>query len=414
MNRFKSVYYGWFVVAAGLGIMAVGWGSLYNCSGLFLQPVGDDLGFTRSQISATMTIRSLVHMLAAFQSGRIYRRFNMLRLMKLSSIVLVTSFFTYSLATTLFQFYLISAVSSLALSLITVVPLSIILSNWFVENQGTAMGIAFMGSGVGGMILNALTGYWISDYGWRPAYQMLAVVMALVLLPAVFLIMRVHPRDLGLTAPGAAPPNSATVEAKGLLLSQALQRPRFWILVGASIFLLIGINGLMLAVSPFLTDMGYSIRFAANVTALIMGSLALGKVVLGRLFDRLGVRRTVIFADIAVCVSIVGLLYARHLPALAPVIVFTGVGCAYATVANPVLTLELFGRRDYNAILGFLAAIAGMGGVISPLIYGWLYDLTGSYRISFQLSLLLALAALPAFRFIFPKPAAGPDERPTA
>lgn len=400
------MYYGWFIVAAGLAIMAVGWGGVYNCSGLFLQPVGDDLGFTRSQISATMTIRALVHMLAAFLAGRIYRRFDMLRLMKVASLVLVTSFFTYSLATTLFQFYLISAVSSLALSLVAVVPLSIILSNWFVENQGTAMGLAFMGSGVGGMILNAVTGYWISAYGWRPAYQMLAIVMGLVLLPAVFVVIRIHPRDLGLTAPGAESMHPGTGETEGMLLAQALRRPRFWILAVASICLLIGINGLMLNISPHLTDLGYSIRFAANVTALTMGSLALGKVALGRLFDRLGVRRTVIIADIAVSLSMVGLLYARYVPALALVVVCTGVGCAYATVANPVLTLELFGRRDYNAIFGFLSAIAALGSVIQPLIYGWVYDLTGSYTASFQLSLILALAALPAFWLILLRPAA--------
>lgn len=402
--RFKEIHYGWFIVGAAFLIMAAGWGILYNCSSLFIEPVSSDLGFTRSQINATMTIRAASQMVISLLAGKIFRRFDLIRLMKTASLVLVLSFFMYSLATPLWMFYLIALVSSVALTLISILPLSIILSNWFDQGRGTALGIAFMGSGVGGMIFSALTGIWIEGYGWRVAYQILALLMALLVIPCVFFVLKAHPKDKGLAPYGMTAASEAgrlQGDPDGITLHGAMRSPRFWILNLCGILLLIVINALMMNVAPHLTQIGYSITFSANVVALIMGSLAVGKVILGKLFDRIGIRGTTLIACLSCLFSLIGLVYAQYTPALVIVVLFVGVGSAHATLANSVLTLELFGRKDYNAILGFLTAIAAIGSMISPLITGLLYDMSGDYYSSFQFAIVCALLATILYWLIF-------------
>lgn len=399
-----EVYYGWFVVAAAFLIMAVGWGSVYNCSSLFINPISAELGFSRSAINFTMTIRAACQMGISLFAGKIFRSFQMMKLMKVFSVVLVFSFFLYSLAHSLWAFYLISVLVSIAITMITILPLSIILSNWFVKGRGGAIGIAFMGSGVGGMILSSLTGIWIQDFGWRTAYQILSGLMVVFIIPSVFFLLKAHPREMGLNPHGVTREGAKAFHAaenSGIMLAEAMKSIRFWGLNLSAIFLLIGINALMMNVAPHLIELGYPITFSANVVALTMGSLAIGKVVLGKLYDRLGLKTATMIACLANLFALTGLLFARSYIGLAVTIIFVGIGCAYATIANSVLTIELFGKKDYNAIFGFLTAIGAIGSVTGPILTGYLYDTMGDYTSSFMVSILLCIAAIIIYLAIF-------------
>ncbi len=401
----KNIYYGWIIVAAAFIIMATGWASVYNSSSLFIKPISNDLGFSRSEISATMTIRAACQMAVSLFAGKIFRKFDIKKLMRFASITLIISFFSYSKANSLSMFYLLSAITSISISLISVLPLSLILSNWFVKNRGLAIGIAFMGSGVGGMIISSLAGIWIVSFGWRITYQILALIMLIAIIPCTFFIICIHPKEMGLMPYGSDDIESEyREEDDGIMLSDALKTIRFWALSFSSIFIMIGVNGLMMNVAPYLTDIGYSIPFSANIVALTMGSLAIGKLILGKLFDNLGVRKAVTIACISTLLGLVGLIYAKYFISLVIVIIFSGVGCAFGTIANTVITVDLYGKKDYSAILGVLSAIAALGSVIGPIFSGFLYDISGSYLISFKISIVFCIAAIIIYQFIFLNP----------
>lgn len=399
-----NIYYGWFIVGAAFFIMALGWGSVYNASSIFIQPISKELGFTRSEFNVTMTIKAVCQVGVSLLASRIYRRLDILKVMKASSVILILSFFSYSIASTLLMFYIITAVVSTTLSLIAILPLSIILSNWFVKGRGSALGMAFMGSGVGGMILSSLTGIWIQAYGWRVAYQIISVIMAVFILPSVFLIIKSHPKQMelkpyGITEESAV--NYSNTENEGLMLYEAMRSVKFWAINISSIFLLVAINGLMMNVAPHLTDIGYSITFSANLVALIMGSLAIGKFAFGKLYDIIGLKATILIACAANIIALTGLIFAKSYIGLAFTVVFVGIGCAYATIANSVLANEMYGKKDFNAIYGFLTAIGSIGSIITPILYGVLYDSSGSYISSYQVSIVLCVTALIIFLGIF-------------
>src|SRR5690606_13360197 len=96
-----------------------------------------------------------------------------------------------------------------------------------------------------------------------------------------------------------------------------------------------------------------------------------------------------------------GVIFSRSYIGLAVTVIFVGVGCAYGTIASSVLANDLFGKKDFNAIYGFLTAIGGVGSILNPIIYGFLYDSSGSYISSYLLSIVLCVVALFIFLAIF-------------
>lgn len=402
MNKLTKgkIFYGWFIVAAGFIIMATGWGTVYNCASLFIKPISDELNFTRSQYGVTMTLRAACQMIISLFSGKIFANYNVKKLMMVSTIALIVSYFSFSLASTLAMFYILTIISSIAISLVCILPLSLIISNWFHEKRGFAIGIAFMGSGIGGMILNSLTGVWIVNYGWRIAFQFLALIMLLTITPCTFFILKLHPRDVGLSPYGKSANTNLIKEEEGkvtLPISNAFKTINFWTICLCSIIVNMSINTLVQTPSPHLNDIGYSITFSANILALSFGSLAIGKIVLGKLFDSFNVRIAATISFFCTLIGVTSLIFANYYIALGLFIISSGIGSAYNTLSSPIITQKLFKEYDYSSINGVLSAVASLGSVIGPIFTGYLYDVNQSYIPGFIIMAILTVLVI----FIF-------------
>ncbi|NLY36326.1 MAG: MFS transporter [Tissierellia bacterium] len=409
MNKKKvgrDLFYGWYIVAAGFIIMGTAFGIAINCASLFIKPISDDLGFSRSAINATLTLRQIVMMFIAVFAGRIFSKFDIKRMMRVSTIVLFVSFFSLSFSKSILMFYFLTIILSISVSLLAIIPVSLIINNWFHEKRGLAIGIAFMGSGVGGMIFNSLAGHWIMNYGWQRTYQILALIMLLFIFPCTFFILHIKPKDIGLKAFGEAADFSqggSGGELKGVTLAEALKSHQFWLVFLIITAISICISTLMTSISPHLSDIGYSVSYSANIVALSMGSLALGKIALGYLYDRLGITKTNIISGIATVGGILGLLYGQYFFSLVLIIIGSGLGCAFGTIANPIITQEVFGAKDYTSIYGLLSAASSLGGIISPVLNGVFYDKTGSYNTFFIISATIGLMSIFMQKFVFSK-----------
>lgn len=406
-NNKSRLHYGWIIVGTSFIIMAIAWSSVFNISGLFIKPISKDLGFSISEYSATITIRSATLMLVSLFAGKIYSRFNIVRTMKVATIILIISFFLLSMANSLIVFYLLTIIIGISVSLVGTLPISIILSNWFNKYRGFVLGLGLMGSGVGGMILSSLVGNWLVTVGWRMTYRYLTIIMIIFLVPCTMLLIHERPKDKKLLPYGSSQSNRTEIlnlENEGIMLKEAFKTAQFWSVCICSIFIMIGVNMLMFTVSPHLTDIGYSIPFSANIVALTMGSVALGKLILGRIYDRFGLRTALTISSLSVLFGVIGLLNGKYIIALAVVVIFSGIGSAYGTIAANLITLGLYGQKDYNSIFGFISAFVSLGGVIGPIFSGFMYDITGGYESSYIISIILCLIAVIIIQIIFIKP----------
>ena len=399
----SGFFYGWFMVAAGFFIMCFAMGTILNCYSLFIKPICEDLGYARQQIALNASIHSCGQMTIALFSGKIFTRFKPRTVMIVSAVVMTAATIGYSFATTLPVFYLCAILVGLSMGGITTVPLSLIISNWFHQKRGTAIGICFTGSGVGGMIFSPVVGSVILSHGWRAAFLVLAAVMAVTLLP-LSLFMKNAPADKGMRPLGEGREITNIQEVgSGMTLAEAKTKSVFWMALACSIAMSISTGPLMNTLSPYMTDLGYDYSFSALMVSFSMGALAIGKTLLGQIYDRMGTRKATALAGTCGLMGLVSMLLIQNKLALVPYLIGTGFACAFGSVAYPILTRALFGEKDYTAIYGIISFGNSLGVAIGPIISTWFYDNMGTYRYSYMVMIAVVTLATVVFVRLLPK-----------
>ncbi|HEX3012324.1 MAG TPA: MFS transporter, partial [Syntrophomonadaceae bacterium] len=299
----------------------------------------------------------------------------------------------YSQCTQLWQFYLLSVFVGAGLAGLAGVPISVMITNWFEEKKGLAMGIAFSGSGIGGMVYNPLINWVITNYSWQTAYVFLGVTMLVTLLPVILFVVKAAPAEVGKLPYGAGTEETLTDPGKvqGLTLAQSVKTQTFWML-GLG-FLLAGLMnaGIQQHIPAYLTDIGYSSAFAANMVALFMGVLVVGKLLLGVIFDKYGSRVGSVYSCSMLALAVLMLIGAR-IPILVFIMaIFYGLANAVNTVPVPYITVETMGNRDFGVIFGIMSTFLTLGMSIGMPLSGAVFDRTGSYLPAWYLYLVMSV-----------------------
>ena len=401
-----SLFYGWVIVFAGILIMSTVIGIGWNCFGQFIKPVCADMGYTRQQMSTNMTIISLAQMCINFSWGYILRHFPLKKLMRASALIFPAAYFGYSMATELWMFYACSVVIGLTMSMLTTLAFSVILSNWFYEKRGTAIGIAFMGTGLGGMVFNPIAAALINGFGWRGAYRVLAAVIFTAAFISVYFLLKITPEERGarpLGAENAAAGRSEKPEEDGLAFRDLVKTARFRAVCLCVCFSTTAIGSMTQCMSPHLSDSGYSAQTAAFMVSFCMAAVAVGKIALGIIYDHLGTKRSTLLAIFCGMLGMLGMIFCRHVFMLPFIVIGQCLGSSFRTVGVPIITQTLFGRRDYSTNFGVISACSSVGSALSPMISGAVYDRMGSYNPAFTAWVGLLVAAICIYSVVLPK-----------
>ncbi|MCI9977233.1 MFS transporter [Clostridioides difficile] len=392
-NSQKGFFRGWLVVFAGLILMISVYGIVNNCASLFIKPVTEDLGFSRSEFSLYYTVIALSTMVIALFMGKLAKKFKLKNIMLVGCVLAGIGYIGYSYASSIYVFYLMSIFSGLGLGMTTLTPLSIIISNWFVEKRGLALGLTFMGSGVGGMIFNPIANYIILNYSWRQSYLVLGIIILVTTIPVVLIFMSEKPSDKGLLPYGYSNSSENVLDnsVKGIMLGDAVKTKIFWIMVVGLILITIIAMGVQMHIASYLTDIGYSPTFAASVISINMGVVILGKILLGYVFDKVGCEKGVIFVGLQVFLGVLAILFASKYPAIIVFIICWGIGNCMGTIVPALITSEIFGKRDYSTIVGVVNAVVLLGAALGSAVTGKLYDMSGGYTLAWMTYLVLTV-----------------------
>ena len=415
MNKKQGIFYGWFIVAAGCVSIAMTTGIVSNCFSQFIKPVCADMGITRQEMSTVQTVFSFTSMAFAMIWGSLSKRINLQRWMCICAAVMPILYGCYGLMQKIWMGYAISFLITPFFFIVSMTVFNYIIGNWFVKDRGLAIGLASMGSGIGGMIMNTVVSQLIIQFGWRITYFVLAVIMFVAMVPLMIFVVRERPEDKGLRPYGAqeleaelraksagqasneagsANSDSGTNAAssastasgtntpthfEGYTFSEALHMPVFWAVAFCSVSVVMAICAFYQTLAPHLSDSGYTVTFAALMTSISMGALAIGKVMLGRMFDKLGTRKAVTIACSCTLMGTVAMIFCHSPIALAVIVLGVGLGCSFNAICMPIITQNIFGMKDYNSIYSKLTAATGLGSALAPVITGRTYDVCGSY-----------------------------------
>ncbi len=286
-------------------------------------------------------------------------------------------------------------------------PNQVILSRYFDAGRGRAMGIAYLGIGIGGAIVNQLAPYLIQNLGWRGALRVLGLLMILLAFPAAFFV-REPPRPDGGRNQGPVLQSirSSLGELPGFLRGM-LKQPAFYLLALGSMASIGAVGGTMQNLKLYLSlDRGFTQPQAGNVaTTILVGSLV-GRLLMGWLADRWPKKHVMLLIYLIVAGSIPLVYLARTHELLLVAAFLFGIGLGGDYMIIPLMAAELFGLAVLGRVMGIVLTADGVGEALMPMLVATIRDRTGSYAGGF--TLLVALAALGAVAVAFlprPRPA---------
>ncbi|MBR0455705.1 MAG: MFS transporter [Firmicutes bacterium] len=373
--------------------MSVIFATCISCMGVYVKPVAADLGISRTAFSLTITIGSFSMMLSSIAAGKMISKWNIKLMMLIGVLCCAGSMFLYSIAESVLLFYCSAVIMGISVSLTCNIPISALIKEWFDKGrQGLAIGVAFAGSGAGAMVLNPLYTYMIEKNGWQHSFQLAAIMMIVLLVPMVLLF--VERRSKGFAAERKDPLEEEN--GNRITLSISLTMKSTWLVFIA--FILINLTNMSIVNHgiPFLTDAGFSGIYAARIISIGSGLLILGKIVLGKMIDRIGIYSSTITGVSLFLICILALWCGGMMHLKMLLILFTllyAIGGAVATVAMPCVVMHMFGDCDFEAIMGFFTMAAGLGGILQ-IVFSFIYDNTSSYSYAWLLIAALITAAI--------------------
>jgi MFS family permease len=387
---------GWVTVVVCLlgistGPAAFGLASLFLLGG----PIGAEFGWSRTAISAAVSVMMLCTAVSLPFMGRLVDRFGVKNILVPSIIIFGLCFLAASMISSYWQFIaLYVAMGTIAVGTNSV-PYMRVLTSWFDRRRGLAIGIAGSGTGLGFGYVPLVTQELVSHYGWRGGYFGLGLIMLLFTLPMVVFLLHEKPQSLGLHPDGAvsdAPPEHPV--ATGDTLSEAMRRSDFWSLITIFSGLAFVLYGLIPHMVPMLQDRGVPAALAAGLASAFGWSAFGGRLLIGFLVDRFDARR---IAFVFFSLSAVGLgLLSAPLPIWAFTVAAILLGLSLGAEVDMLayLTSRYFGLKNFAQIFGAMFSAVMVAMSLSPLAFGYVFDHTGSYKSILALGVPLCVLAI--------------------
>ncbi|MBI5117184.1 MFS transporter [Candidatus Poribacteria bacterium] len=387
-----KVFYGFYILAACFIILYMLWGMVLNTFPIFLKPITTNMGWGRGALTIALLMGAIGTAVSAPIAGMLIDRFGAKPVMITGTLIIGLGLMAGSQIWHLWQLYIIFAFIGCGLMCASIIPCSLIISNWFVSRRGVAMSGAFVGTSIGGMVMSPVANWIIEKYGWRVAFALSGLTILVTVIPTIFFLIRTRPSEMGLEPYRSASENSKTsVENWGVTVKEAFSLPVFWQI--AAIMLLVGIvtGGLGNHCPAYLNDLGHSTKRAAFAWSFVMGIMTFGKVVFGPLADSWGARKATAVAFLMFAGAIVIILFARPYSIVLTFAAVYGFASGAPLVLNPLLVSGNLGMRNFGALYGILNIMGTVGGAIGPVSAGIFFDRRGTYLPVFYLFIGLML-----------------------
>lgn len=394
----KKIEYKW--VVAGICFLMV-FSALGLCSSnksLYLGAITDALKIPRSAFSLNDTFRYVTQVIINMFFGVLVNRFGTKKLMCAGFLCLVASSTTYAFAKSIYVFYIGGVFLGLGLSWTTTTMVGYVVGKWFKEKKGTVMGAVLAANGVGAALSAQIVTPIIykSAFGYRNAYLLSAFFGVLIFL--IILLFYREKKD-------GEKYKKKTIEGQsGAEFSQILKMPCFYLAAICIFFtgaILQGINGI---VATHMADVGISKTYIATVLSVSSLVLTCSKFLTGFIYDKKGLRVAAVICDLSavVVMAVLSVLTdstAGYVLAMmyAP---FSSIALPLETVMIPIFSLDLFGERSYNKILGIFVSVNYAGFALGTPIMNLCFDIFKSYKPMFAVCAIVMATVTILFQFV--------------
>jgi MFS family permease len=295
--------------------------------------------------------------------------------------------------TTLGMFYFFYLFNALGYVCGGPLPNQVLLSRWFDKSRGKAMGIAYLGIGVGGAAVPWISHTLVRHFGWQAALQTLGLMIIALAFPMAFFVKE---------SPG---PHNESWAVSRTPVKGAFKSAHFYVLALGSMASIAAVSGTQQNLKLFLSlDQHYAQAEAARILSLVLTSSIFGRLLMGWLADRISKKHVMLLIYALVASAIPLLFFAHAKVALYVFAIVFGIGLGGDYMIIPLMTAEIFGVEILGRLMGVILTADGVAEAISPWLVGRLRDTTGSYSIGFLLLMGMALAGAAAVAALPKKP----------
>ena len=392
-------HYRWVIVAAGGFMGCVAIGSIFSLP-VFLQPMSEATGWSRTDISLAMTLDFITMGIASFAWGMLLDRFGPRGVLLCGSSILGLGLVLASRAVAIEQFQLCYGVLVGVGGGAIFAPLMATVTTWFDRQRALAVSLVSAGMGVAPMTVAPIAARLVSTYDWRFSQLVIGLGVWALLLPAALLVRRA-PALTGNAAQHRAAERSMTVR-------EALMSPQFVVLAFTYFMCCATHSG------PLFHTVSYAISCGLSVTAAVsiysvegLAGLA-GRIAFGLLGDRFGAKRAFVSGLLLQAAAVGCYYFARAQYEFYSVAVVFGFAYAGVMPLYAVLVRENFPLPIIGTVVGAASMASSLGMALGPLAGGVIFDTYGSYGRLYIGSLLIGLGAAVTMLTFRPRPALQP------
>jgi len=408
------IFYGWWIVVAAFLNLFFIVGIVFYGFPVFYPALAESLGFSRSQLTQGFLLGFLIVGLPfGLVAGAVIDRLGARWIILAGAALVGTSLMLMGFMTRLWHYELLCIMEVSGYVLAGPIANQVLVARWFEARRGRAMGYAYLGLGLGGVVSPLLVNFLIRTFGWRHSLEFLGALIMVVLIPVGIGLTRSAPADLGLLPDGAdislnMTANLDTVGSATTPLQSAIRSLNFWLILAGSTLVVGAIGAVIQHLILFLKDQGYSAAMASRFfTALLTASLG-GRVLVGYLADRFRKKNIMALFYGLLSLSILLLNLPHHAVVIGVFVLIFGFSMGADYMLIPLATAECFGTASLGKILALIIMGYSLGQWGAPWIAGKIFDARQSYELAWN---IIAVAGLAGAGLIFAV-SPGPGERP--
>jgi len=379
----KKIFYGWWIVLACSLINLYVGGIVFFGFTAFFQPIREEFGWSYTQISLAASLRGLENSIFSPLAGFLVDRLGPRRLMLWGAITVGLGLILLSLTQSLAMFYASFMLIGFGAGGCTAVVTMTAVANWFRRKIGLALGVLGSGIGAGGLVVLLIV-VLIDLYQWRSTLIILGLGMWALGIP-LSLVVRNRPEHYGYRPDGEVSSPSVQsheIQEKGVEigLREALKMRSFLYLNMAEVIRVMTLMAVFTHVMPYLTSVGIPRATAGLVAGSIPLIGIIGRFGLGWLGDVFDKRYVMAVAIGLISLGLLAFSYMHVRWAMVPFLLLFPIGHGGSMVVRGSILREYFGRDSFGKMIGVIMGSAAVGGIIGPILAGWVFDTVGSYQ----------------------------------
>lgn len=384
----KKIHYSWFICMGCTLLVFCTAGLAVTGFQAYLPYMIREKGLANFQISIIVFVRSLFGVLSMLFVNAFMKKFEIRRVVSAAMAICTVSFVAYGVSGGFVGYCISAAIAGIAYGFGSMIPASILISRWFNEHRGLALGICMASTGfstfIGSPIITAI----VESMSLQISF-FIEAIFVLIIGIVVYLMLRSMPSCLDLEPLGAD-----SEEVEQTCAHKTAEKPLFIAMMIGLLLLGAAANNISGYLSVLYKSVGFSSSQISTVISLFGISLAAGKCAYGQLADRIGVFHSCTLFYLASIVGTGLCCIARtgnfHIACFAAILV--GIGVASASVATSTYAVEVAEKKDYPKIVSRFQTTQFLGGLLFATVPGFLADRTGDYVLAYIIMFVFIVA----------------------